>query len=111
MPTTPTRAPGGDLFRGTSAPGRQKPRDIGSMDADVFHVEEFDLKDERGVGRDDAARALSAVAEMRRDGEFADAADLHRRDALIPALDNAAPAERERERLSPVARTVEFLPV
>jgi hypothetical protein len=60
------------------------PRDVA-----LPRAEELDLKDERGVGWNDSARAALAVAEGRRDHERALLAHLHRRYALVPALDHA----------------------
>ena len=55
------------------------------------------------------ACAAVAVAEVRRDDEPAAAADLHARHALVPAGDDLAGAERERERLAAVPGGVELL--
>src|SRR5688572_32989888 len=60
--------------------------------------------------RDDAAAALVAVGERGGDGELALAADLHAFDALVPALDDVARAEREVERVAARAARVELLP-
>src|SRR5581483_4122175 len=69
--------------------------------------ERLHVEDERGVRRDDTAGAALAVAELGRDDQAAFAADLHRRDALVPALDHAAGADRERERAAAVDRRIE----
>ena len=61
-----------------------------------LHVDD---EHERRV-RGDRARAVRPVAEVRRDDQHAPAALLHARDALIPARDDHARAERERERLA-----------
>ena len=82
------------------------PRSHGS--SRLLDVEQLDLEFERGIGRDDAARAARAVAEVRRDHQCAFAADLHAGNAFVPAFDHAAAAERERKRLAPVARAVEL---
>ena len=50
-----------------------------------------------------------AVAEVRRDGEPAATADLHARDALVPARDDPAAAQRELEGLAAVPGGVELL--
>src|SRR5688572_2042774 len=61
--------------------------------------------------RDHAAAAVLAVGERGRDGELALAADPHAFDALVPALDHVARAEREVERVAARAARVELLPV
>src|SRR5262245_48335340 len=58
---------------------------------------EPDVEDERRVGGN-AADGLIAVAEAGRNDQPALAADAHADDALVPALDHLAAAERERER-------------
>src|SRR6185312_11496004 len=75
----------------------------------LFHGQELDVEHQRRVRWDDAAGAGRAVAERGRDDQGALAADLHRSDALVPALDDAAAADRKLERLVAVMRTVEFL--
>src|SRR5690242_1055315 len=72
---------------------------------------EVDDEDERLARGDHPARAAVAVGELGRDREPAAAADLHARDALIPALDDVAAAEAERERAAPVPGGVELLAV
>src|SRR4051794_31164735 len=47
--------------------------------------EQLDFEPQRRVRRNSAARARRAVAELRWDRELADAADLHGRDAFVPA--------------------------
>src|SRR5437867_9189290 len=61
--------------------------------------------------RDHAAGAARAVAQIGRDGELALAADLHSRDALVPAADHLAAPEREDECLAAVLARVELLAV
>src|SRR5262245_60040287 len=58
---------------------------------------EPDVEDERRVGGN-AADGLIAVAEAGRNDQPSLSADAHADDALIPALDHLAAAERERER-------------
>src|SRR4051794_8980410 len=55
-----------------------------------------------------AAGPALAVAEVRRDRQLAAAADLHPGDALVPAADDHAGAEPERERLAAVPGGVEL---
>src|SRR5207249_7548174 len=74
-------------------------------------LEQLYLEDQLGVGRDDAAGAARPVTECRRDDELALAADLHAGHALVPALDDHAGAELERERLVAVVAAVELLAV
>src|SRR5205085_12462904 len=63
------------------------------------------------VGRDHATGARGAVAEIRRDGKAALAADLHPGDAAVPSGDDLAGAELELEGLVAVPRRVELLAV
>src|SRR5216683_4207891 len=75
---------------------------------DSADPEQLDLEDQRGAGRDDAARAAVAVPQVRGDDQLALAAHLHGDDALVPALDDAALAHRELERGPAVHRAVEL---
>src|SRR5260370_2181680 len=75
----------------------------------ALHANQFDLEDQRRIGRDDPAGAAGAVAEVGGNEEGALAAGVHGGDALVPSLDDAAHAERKLERLAAVARAVEFL--
>ena len=50
----------------------------------------LDLEEQCRVGRNDSAGSARAVSEIRRDQERPLAADLHRRDALVPSLDHAS---------------------
>src|SRR4051812_29273793 len=74
-----------------------------SADFQQLHVEH-----QRRARRDDAAAALLAVGELRRNGELAHAADAHALHALVEALDDVARAEREVERVAPVAAGIEL---
>src|SRR3954447_14398493 len=67
-----------------------------------LHVEQFDLEDQSGVGRNDAARTARAIAEGRRDDQGALAADLHRGNALVPAGNDPLLADRKLEWLAAV---------
>src|SRR5260370_25603120 len=75
---------------------------------DSADPEQLDLEDQRGAGRDDAARAAVAVPQVRGDDQLALAAHLHGDDALVPALDDAALAHRELERGPAVHRAVDL---
>mmetsp|Transcript_16056 Transcript_16056/g.51500 ORF Transcript_16056/g.51500 Transcript_16056/m.51500 type:complete len:205 (-) Transcript_16056:43-657(-) len=72
-------------------------------DGDELHVE-----DQRGVGRNDAARAARAVPEIGRDLEHPLLPHLHVEQRLVPALDDAADAHLERERRPAVVARVEL---
>src|SRR5258706_2423737 len=72
------------------------------------NFQQLDFENQGGVGRNRAAGAARAVAELRRNGELAPAADLHAGHALVPALDHVALAEREHERVAAVLARVEF---
>jgi len=84
--------------------GRQRP-------AATSDVEQFDFEHERRVRRDHAACAARAVAELRRNRQATHAADLHALHAFVPALDDHAAAEHERERVVAVLARIEFLTV
>src|SRR5262245_15826531 len=74
-----------------------------------LHRQQLDVEHQRRIRRDHAAGTAGAVAERRRNDQRALAADLHGGDALVPALDDAALADWEVERLVAVDRRVEFL--
>src|SRR6202161_1402201 len=77
--------------------------------ATLFDAEEFDAEDQGGVRRNDAAGAAAAVAELGRNDQRALAADLHGRDAFVPAGDDLMQADLELERLVAIDRGVELL--
>src|SRR5882762_5985511 len=81
------------------------------VDRRLFHVQQFDVEQQRRVRRDRAAGAAGAISELRRDDERPLAADLHAREALIPALNHLAGAEFEFEWVVAIARAVELLAV
>ena len=100
------RAPSG---RRSCGPGRPwRPVDhttsVGSADVEQVHHEDQGL-----AGLDDAAGATVAVPEVRRDHQLAPAADLHALHARVPAGDDLADAEAERQRLAAVVGGVELL--
>src|SRR3954454_14006271 len=68
-----------------------------------------DDEDQRLVWLDLRAGPTRAVAETGRDHEQAASAYLHPLKTLLPALDDLALAERDRERLAAVPAGVEFL--
>ena len=68
----------------------------------------FDLEEQGGIGRDDAACPASAVAKAGRNEKLTLAADLHGGDALVPARDHLAGTDLERERLAVILRAVEL---
>src|SRR5262249_42145016 len=76
-----------------------------------INVQQLDLQHQRRDPRGPAARAATAVTELRRYPEFALSAHLHRHDAFIPALDALSDADFEFERLAAIQRTVEFCSV
>ncbi len=73
--------------------------------------DEVDDEDQRLVRADHAASAVLAVGQVRRDGELAATAHLHAGDALIPARDHMARAEREGERGAAIQLASNCLPV
>src|SRR5579864_2105683 len=72
-------------------------------------VEQFHIKNQRCVGRDRAAGSTRSVGKARRNPQLPLAADLHSRNALVPALDDFSGAQLEDERLAAVARAVKLL--
>src|SRR5690606_14742538 len=68
--------------------------------------DEIDDEDE-GLATEEVAGSGGTVCEVRRDGELAATADLHTRDALLPALDEHA--EGELRGLTTAPRRVELL--
>ena len=80
-----------------------------SVRRDGFDCEQLDVKDERRVRRNHAvAGAADAVGEIGRNDEATRAADLHSRDALLPAQNHAPAAQRKRERLTAIEGAVEL---
>ena len=69
----------------------------------LLHFHQLNFEDQGGIWRDYSAGAGRAVSQLRRDEQFACAADLHASDALIPALDHRAVAQGELEWLAAVA--------
>lgn len=74
-----------------------------SLDAD-----ELDVKDERRSAGNLATGAPIAIPERGRDGELSLLADAHVEQALVPALDDLAGAEREFKFLVAVVRRVKL---
>ena len=69
------------------------------VNARFLHRQQFDVEHQRGIRRNDAAGAARAIAEFRWNDQRALAADFHRADALVPAGDHPALADRKLERL------------
>src|SRR3954447_3206558 len=97
-----TAAPIPPLAPVTSATRPPRP----SLATDLQGVDD---EDERGVRRDRRGLPLGAVPELRRDRQLTPAAGLDADQALVPALDDHALAEREVERLAVVPGGVELL--
>ena len=68
----------------------------------IFHIDQFDNKNKRRIGRNNATGTSCAVPKRRRNNEYCLVADMELTDALVPAFDNASGAEREFERLAAV---------
>src|SRR5437016_6322368 len=99
-PVAPARSGGGpSTRRGSPAGSRLR------LGADV---DELDIKDQAGIGRD-RANSVGPVSELRRNEQAAVAADLHRRDPLVESVDNLAGPQGEQERLVAVEGAVELL--
>src|SRR5207245_1301724 len=77
----------------------------------LVDLEQLDLKRQLGVRRNRIAGAPCAVPEFRRDDKLPLAADLHAGHAFVPAFDDPARAQGERERPAAILAAVEFRPV
>src|SRR5262249_51412585 len=77
----------------------------------LAHAQQLDIEDQSSAGRDRSREALVPVSQRRRHEQPARPADLHARDALVPALDHGAAAELERDRLFLVTGAIELLAV
>ena len=73
----------------------------------ISEVHDFDLEEERGVGRNDSACAGRAVSVVGRASQLGLLALLELADSLIPASDDLADADLEREGLSAGSTRVE----
>src|SRR6185295_19356903 len=71
-------------------------------------VDQLDLEDQRRSARDHRRASGRTISQVCRDLQLALAALVHRRDALVPALDDVALAERERDRLGTLEGGVEL---
>src|SRR5690242_12581214 len=83
---------------------------VAKREATLLHPEQFDVEHQRGIrGNEPAAYAARTIAERGRNDQRALAADLHRGNAFVPALDDLALSDRKFERLVAVDRRVELL--
>ena len=80
-------------------------------EATAVTLQQFDFENERRIGRNHTACAAHAVAELRRNGQTPHAAHLHALHAFVPALDDHAAAEYERERIVPILARIELLAI
>ena len=69
---------------------------------------EFGLEDECRVGGDNTADGAVAIRKMRGNCQLALLADLHAQKTLVPALDNLALTNLERERVTAVIAGIEL---
>src|SRR5215207_6625762 len=76
------------------------------IDRDKFHIE-----NQSGIRRDHAARAAFPVSKFWRDDQLCLAANLHQRDAFVPAFDHAPGAKRKCDWLAARNRTVKDLAI
>jgi hypothetical protein len=74
----------------------------------VFEVDQLDIEDQGRVRRDHTTGPTRAIAKLRRNDQGTLAAHLHAGDALVPAADHPAGAERKGEGLAAVARGIEL---
>src|SRR5580700_10826811 len=93
LPETGT-APRSNASRAGRACRGRSP-DGGAFAKSALHVQQFDIEDQGGVRRDDAAGAARPVAEFGRDDERALAAHLHAGNAFVPTGDDLMLAERK----------------
>src|SRR5205807_454162 len=77
----------------------------------LLHSQQFHIKNQRGIGRNDSASASTTVGKIWRDSQLALAADFHARDALVPAFNYLARAQRELKWMPRAYGTVELLAV
>ena len=98
---------GGAGVRQPPPEGRQgrRRREVGTR---LLHAEKLHVEDERRIGRNGLARALGSVRQPGRNDEPSLAADPHAFDALIPAWNDVALSQGERERFVAVARRIEL---
>src|SRR5882762_1450223 len=75
----------------------------------LAHAEQFDVENQRCIGRNHPSSPARAVAERRGDDESALAADLHSGDALIPTANHAASPQGEVKRLPAIKAGIELL--
>ena len=73
--------------------------------------EEVDDEDQGLARGDDAAGALIAIAQVRRNHETATTSDFHAHNALVPTLDDVTLTEGEHERFTAVPGRVELSPL
>src|SRR2546426_12565210 len=73
-------------------------------------LQQFDLKIQRRIFRNDAANRSGSVRQIRRDDQFAFAADFHSFYAFIPAGDDLARTKLELKRHISIQRAVELSP-
>ena len=66
----------------------------------LLHVEEFNVEQQRSVGRNRRRTTLRAVGQVRRDHKPPLTAYAHADEALVPALDNASRSESKDEGLT-----------
>ena len=69
------------------------------------------LSGEGGVGGDNAADSPVAVGKVGGDGQLALLTNLHSQEALVPAFDDMAGADFERERLAAVVAFVKLVAI
>src|SRR5450631_1115270 len=76
----------------------------------LLHVHKIDDEDQRLARRDRATSTTISVGQVRRNDQPATSADPHAGDAVVPAFDDPAAAERKRQRVAAAPRAVELLP-
>src|SRR5271166_2788541 len=77
----------------------------------LLHAEQLDHEGQLGVRRDHWRMTGRAVGQVGWNDQLPLAADLHAGYAFVPALDDSASPERERERLIAIMTAIEFLAI
>ena len=72
---------------------------------------QLNIEDERRIRRDDSAGTAAAVPQARRNAEHTLLSHLHVQECLIPALDDAADADLELERLATIIARIKLCTV
>src|SRR5947209_3433500 len=89
----------------------QLPVPLQESSRSLLDFQELYLEGQLGIGWDGAGKPALAIAEFRRNHQFALAPGFHADDAFIPALDDLAAAQLEAERLAAIQAAIELLTI